>query len=55
MHWRLHHATTYRFSEITNLGPHEIRLCPRFSSAGELSRYSLRVWPQPSVAYWRED
>ncbi|MBS2036691.1 transglutaminase family protein [bacterium] len=55
MKWRLLHSTRFCYSEPVLLGPHEIRLRPAGSVAGELENYRLKIWPQPSVCHWRQD
>jgi len=47
MYFRVQHTTTYSYSQPVNLSPHVIRLKPRISDRVLLSKYALKIYPDP--------
>lgn len=54
MQLNIHHATTYRYREPINLGPHRLMLRPRESRDLRLIAYELHTTPDASVT-WAQD
>lgn len=47
MHFNVRHTTVYRYSDTVPLGPHVIRLRPRYGAGLHVSRWSMQILPEP--------
>lgn len=51
---RIHHRTSYYYSQPVTLGPHRLMLRPRETVSNRLLSFAVETTP-PSLAHWSED
>ena len=47
MYFSVRHTTTYRYSDAVPLGPHVIRLRPRYGAGLHVARWTMQIMPAP--------